>query len=166
MVPRPAQPSLERPRRLWPLAPWWRWAWQGLWLPGHSVNQFLRFALVGASGVLVNYLVMWACFKGLGMHYVAASVAAFLVANVNNFVWNKLFTFRDAVRGFWPVLKQQLHFLWVCSLGLLINEAVLVALVTLAGMNPLWANLLGVLVATLGNFLGSRYIAFRPRPAE
>jgi dolichol-phosphate mannosyltransferase len=124
----------------------------------------MRFCLVGASGVVVNYLTMWAAYDGLGLAYVLASIVAYILASANNFAWNKLFTFKDKVTGLGPVFVQYLKFISVTLPGLAINEGVLVALVELTGMDPVWANLAGVLLATVSNFIGNKYFAFRRPP--
>jgi len=152
-----------KPATLLPLCPWLDWGWHGLFVKGHTSNQFLRFCLVGASGVLVNYLVMRGMYNGLRLPYALCSVTAYLVASLNNFAWNKIFTFRDQVRGLWPIIRQYLRFLSVILLGMAINLGALVALVELEGMDPVPANLLGVLLATLSNFLGNKLFAFRQR---
>lgn len=158
------QKAAQRPDSLLPPGPWLSWAWHGLFVPGHTSYQFFRFCLVGLSGVLVNSLVMWGSYDGLGIPYLLSSVMAFLVATVNNFTLNKRFTFHDEVTGARAVLGQYFKFLGVTLLGLGINLAVLWGLVELYAWDPVWANLAGVLLATLSNFLGNKLYAFR-KPA-
>ncbi len=163
MTPLPPPP---RPRTPWPPGPWLTWAWRGVWVRGHTANQFLCFCLVGLSGVGVNSLVMWALYQGAGTPYVLASIGAFFAASLNNFTWNKVFTFRDTVRGAAAVTRQYLKFLSVTLLGLGVNLAVLVALVELALLQPLAANLAGIVLATMVNFLGNKLFAFRPATGD
>lgn len=158
---RTEQQTQPRPATLIPLGPWLRWGWQGLFVAGHSANQFMRFCLVGASGVGVNALVMLALFEGLGLHYILASICAFLVANFTNFLLNKIFTFANQDWSAACLGSQYFRFLGVSLVGLVINLAVLVALVELLGLWEVWANLAGVMVATVSNFLGSKFLAFR-----
>jgi dolichol-phosphate mannosyltransferase len=158
---RQCQQIRPRPATLLPLGPWLRWGWHGLFVPGHSANQFMMFCLVGVSGVGVNALVMWAIYDGLGLHYMLSSVCAFFVANVSNFVFNKILTFADKRWGFSLLISQYVRFLAVSLIGLGINLAVLAALVELFGIDPVLANLAGVLVATFSNFLGSKFLAFK-----
>jgi putative flippase GtrA len=157
-TPRPSQP---RPTTLTPLGPWLRWGWQGLFIPGHSANQFLRFCLVGASGVGVNALIMWLLYTGLGLHYLLSSIGAFTVASINNFLLNKSLTFADKGWALSRLISQYARFLAVSLLGLGINLAVLAALVEIFKLNAVLANLVGVLAATVSNFLGSKFVAFR-----
>jgi putative flippase GtrA len=150
-----------RPSTLMPLTPWLRWLWQGLFITGHSSNQFLRFCLVGASGVIVNTIVMWALSQALGLNYIFSSICAFLVANLTNFLLNKIFTFASHDWSPASFASQYFRFLGVSLVGLGINLVVLVALVELAGLGEVLANLAGVLVATVSNFLGSKFLAFK-----
>jgi len=145
------------------LSSWIPWAWCGLFRKGHVANQFFRFCVVGASGVVVNAAAYWVFFSLAGINYLAASVLSYVVASVNNFVWNKLFTFDDNIKGLWPVLWQYFQFLAICTIGMGINLGVLYLLVEYAGMNPNLANLLGVLVATGSNFIGNKFVAFKKR---
>ena len=140
-----------------------RWARRGLFTAGHPVYQLFFFCLVGLSGVAVNYLVMWGAFEGLGLHYMLSSVCAHLVASVNNYTWNKKYTFQDRVKGLRPILRQYLTFLGVTLVGLAINQVVLAALVELFEVYPVMANLAGVLAATASNFLGAKFITFRAK---
>ena len=151
----------QKPDSLLPLVNWFSWGWHGLFIKGHTANQFMRFCLVGAGGVVVNTLVMWAAYDGLGLHEVISSILAFLVASVNNFAWNKIFTFKNQARGLKAVIGQYLRFLSVTLLGLAINLGVLVALVNWFGIDAVLANLAGVLLATFSNFIGNKLYAFR-----
>ena len=154
----------SRPHSLFPLGPWLKWGFWGLFQSGHVSNQFMRFCLVGASGVGVNYLVMRAGYEVLALPYVLSSIAAFLAATVSNFTLNKIFTFRDPQKGLAFVCKQFGRYLSVTLIGLAINLGVLVALVEGMRLNPVAANLAGVLVATVSNFLGNKLYAFRRLP--
>ena len=60
--------------------------------------QLGKFCAVGGSGYVVN-LCVFALFVGpLGAHHLVAATAAFVVAVVNNFWWNRHWTF-DARGG-------------------------------------------------------------------
>ena len=55
-------------------------------------------AAVGASGYVVNLVVYTALLNGAGLHYAAAATCSFLVAVTNNYLWNRLWTFRAPAR--------------------------------------------------------------------
>ncbi len=56
--------------------------------------QLVRFALVGASGYVVNLAVFALTVEGAGIAYPAGATLAFLVAVSNNFLWHRRWTFR------------------------------------------------------------------------
>jgi putative flippase GtrA len=153
--------AAHKPDSLWPIAPWLVWGWHGLFVPGHSAYQFFRFCVIGSIGVVVNAAIMYLCYDLVGLHYILASVAAFFVASMNNFLLNKKFTFQDQDYSLATLVKQYLKFLSVTLIGLGINLGVLAILVEFFGLYATAANLVGVLFATVSNFLGNKFFAFK-----
>src|SRR5215510_2484530 len=90
--------------------------------------QLLKFSAVGATGFVVNLAVYAALLRGAGLHYLPAAVCSFAVAVTNNYLWNRLWTFRHQ-RG--HVAYQGLRFLVVSLLALGANLLVLDLLVAL-----------------------------------
>jgi dolichol-phosphate mannosyltransferase len=117
-----------------------------------------KFCAVGISGYAVNLAV----YKGMlhaGLHYLTAAVVAFAVAVTNNYVWNRLWTFRGR-RG--HLYFQGLRFLIVSLLVLGANLAILKALVE-AGLGKLAAQAVAIILVTPLNFLGNRLWSFAQR---
>jgi putative flippase GtrA len=119
--------------------------------------QLLRFGLVGVSGYLVNLAVFALLSGGLGLHHLIAAVGAFCVAVSSNFFWNRHWTFAagDGHAGF-----QAARFFAVSAAALLINLAVLEALVGGTSMGDLAAQAIAVAVAMPFNFLGNKLWTF------
>jgi putative flippase GtrA len=63
---------------------------------GRERTRFIRFAIVGTIGALVDFGTFNLLASVLGIHYVLASVCSFIVAMVNNFLWNRYWTFPDS----------------------------------------------------------------------
>ena len=121
--------------------------------------QLTRFALVGASGYVVNLAVYTLLVKGVGLHYLLAAICSFLVAVTNNYTWNRLWTFRGP-RG--HVGYQGLRFLVVSTLALGANLTVLAALVQL-GVGKVLAQAIAIVLVTPLNFVGNKLWSFRLR---
>src|ERR671911_2286965 len=60
----------------------------------HNWMQLAKFCTVGASGYVVNLAVYAALLELAGVHYLAAAFCSFLVAVTNNYLWNRVWTFR------------------------------------------------------------------------
>jgi dolichol-phosphate mannosyltransferase len=119
--------------------------------------QLLKFGVVGGSGYLINLAVFAALSGNLGIHHSAAAVGAFCVAVTNNFLWNRYWTF-GAGEG--PAGFQAVRFFAVSVAALLLNLAVLEALVAGTSMGELSAQAIAVAVAMPFNFLGNRLWTF------
>lgn len=120
-------------------------------------EQLAKFCVVGASGYVVNLGVYTILLHGFGLHYLVAAVGSFLVAVSNNYLWNRVWTFRSA-RG--SVVFQGLRFFVVSVLALAANLAVLALLVDL-GTDKVVAQAIAIVLVTPVNFVGNKLWSFR-----
>ena len=121
--------------------------------------QLAKFCAVGASGYVINLAVYTALLRGAGWHYAAAATASFLVAVTNNYVLNRIWTFRHE-RG--HVAYQGLRFLVVSVLALGANLLILDALVGL-GVGKIVAQAVAIVLVTPLNFVGNKLWSFKKR---
>jgi putative flippase GtrA len=124
--------------------------------PGNWV-QLAKFAAVGASGYIVNLAVYTALLRGAGWHYLYAATVSFLVAVTNNYLWNRLWTFRDQ-RG--HVGFQGLRFFVVALVAYLANLGILSALIAL-GVNKVVSQAIAIVLVTPLNFVGNKLWSFK-----
>jgi dolichol-phosphate mannosyltransferase len=122
--------------------------------------QLMRFAVVGATGTLVNLLVYALAAGPLGWDYRLAALLGFCVAVSNNFVLNRLWTFSGAEghAGF-----QAARFLAVSLAGLAVNLLVLHVLVDWFGMDKLAGQAIAIAAATPMSFVGNKLWSFAER---
>jgi len=59
-------------------------------------NRFLKFALVGTLGALIDFGVMNALSHWAGMSLVVAGTISFICAVINNFTWNRIWTYPES----------------------------------------------------------------------
>jgi dolichol-phosphate mannosyltransferase len=119
--------------------------------------QLGRFAVVGASGYGVNLAVFWLSLSA-GVDYRGAAATAFVVALVNNFAWNRLWTFRGApghVRG------QALRFVTVSGAAFLVSLAILSVLVRDLAAPKLVAQAAAIIAVTPLSFVANKLWSFR-----
>jgi putative flippase GtrA len=125
--------------------------------------RFLRFALVGTGGFLVNWVALYLALHVLRLDKYSGWFAAFFVAVTFTWWGNRTLTFRDraAASG---LLREWFAFLIGNSLGAAANFAVYFMLVTFAPPpfgNPLLAIVAGTLVGLVFNFAVSAHFIFR-----
>ncbi len=123
----------------------------------HNWVQLMKFCAVGASGYVVNLCVFAACVGLLDAHHLVAATAAFVVAVLNNFWWNRHWTFRarGGHAGF-----QAARFFAVSIVAFLVAATVLEVLVSVAGLPELLAQAISIVAATPLNFIGNKMWSF------
>src|SRR5258705_6296186 len=114
--------------------------------------QLAKFCAVGASGYVVILLVYVALLDGANLHYRLAATGSFLVAVTNNYLWNRLWTFRRD-RGHFG--HQGLRFLVVFLIVYVGNLAILTLLVEL-GAGKIVAQAIAIVLVTPANFIGNK----------
>jgi putative flippase GtrA len=120
--------------------------------------QLVRFGLVGGVGFIVNVAVYALFVHSVGLDYRAASVVAWLVAVMNNFVLNRHWTFdaRDGRAHF-----QAMRFLIVSLVAEVFSLLLLTLFVQGAGIAKIPAQALAVAASMPLNFLGNKLWSFR-----
>ena len=131
-----------------------------------SAGRFWKFALVGASGVLVNMVTLIVLAEVFDAHKVIAWMFAVGVSILSNFLLNNAFTWRDIRHS------SRIHFFMrgvlaypVAVMGIGANFAVWYPLVKyVSDAFPYYAifNLLGIIAGTSVNFILSSRLVFRP----
>ena len=121
------------------------------------VGRFLRFVVVGFTGVFVDMAILYLLHTGLGLPLTRSKILAGEGAILNNFIWNDAWTFADISQlqqGWAPRIKRFLKFNFVCLSGLVLNVLVLnfVYNIMFAQRWAYLANLIAIATVTLWNF--------------
>lgn len=124
------------------------------------LQQFLRFAMVGVTGMVVDTAVIYGTRGWIGLYW--AGALSYLAAATWTWQLNRVWTFRDATRG--SIHRQWALFMTVNLVGLTFNRGTYAALVTwstLCHANPVLAVGAGGLAGMFWNFSLSRRVVFR-----
>ncbi len=119
------------------------------------VQRFLRFGLVGLTGVVVDLAVFYVLRERWQLGLTRSAMLSAEVAILNNFYWNDRWTFSDLSRqqkGWRKQLKRLLKFNIVCLAGLILNVLIVNILFNLLGVNDYLAKLLAIALVTIWNF--------------
>ena len=79
-------------------------------------SRFLRFAVVGVMGAVVDFGVYTFLHDLLGVSAVLASVCSFITAVISNFTWNRYWTYPDSRSK--QISSQMMQFAVVSFVGL------------------------------------------------
>lgn len=116
-------------------------------------ERFLKFCLVGGSGVVVNLGTYWLLTRGGDVKDLVAEPVGIELSILSNFALNELWTFRDRrLAGNDGVLHRVLKFNLVCGMGALLNFGVFYFLTRVFDLYDMLAILVAIMGATLFNF--------------
>jgi dolichol-phosphate mannosyltransferase len=135
------------------------------------INRFVRFGIVGASGVVVDMGMLFLLSDPtmLAWGLTRSKLIASELAIVNNFIWNDAWTFRDVSshqRGFRQRLRRFGKFQLICLAGVALNAVLLNLQFNLLGMNRYVANAIAIVVVTGWNFWLNLKLSWRAAEPE
>ena len=135
-----------------------RWIHLGARRPANW-TQLFQFGVVGAVGYAVNLVVFAVLTLTLDVQHILAAVLAFGVAVTNNFLWNRVWTFKESAEGGHAGF-QATRFFAVSLGGLAVNLAVLALLVDVLGAPELPSQAIAIAIAMPVNFIGNQLWTF------
>ncbi|AFY46758.1 putative membrane protein [Nostoc sp. PCC 7524] len=140
----------------------------GRWSQNSSfpIGRFLRFGLVGLSGVFVDMAVLYLLSdpSTLALPLTRSKIIAGEIAIFNNFLWNDAWTFADVSmrqQEWHQRLKRFVKFNIICLAGLVLNVLVLNLVFNFLIPNRYIANLIAIAVATIWNFWVNLKLSWR-----
>jgi putative flippase GtrA len=86
-------------------------------------TRFLRFAIVGIIGAIVDFGVMNLLTRAFGVPLIIAGTISFIAAIISNFTWNRYWTYPDSRSK--TISRQLFEFTIVNTAGLMIRLPIL-----------------------------------------
>lgn len=130
-----------------------------------EITRFLKFAIVGAIGMVVDLAVLTFAREVLGLSLSLAVGLGFMVAVLSNFTWNRLWTFPESRTR--PIATQLGQFAFINLIGLALNELIVLGLHPLFGetlVDPpayLAAKVIAIGVVLFWNYGANRIWTYR-----
>ncbi|KXB03763.1 hypothetical protein AKJ35_00400 [candidate division MSBL1 archaeon SCGC-AAA833F18] len=128
-----------------------------------ETKRFLKFCMVGLSGVGVNLGLLWILTDHFGIYYLVSAVFSVETSILTNFTLNELWTFSDRVtnRSTRPLLGRLTKFNLISAGGLVINITILWAFTEFLGFYYLISALFGIAGATLWNYFANASVTWK-----
>lgn len=122
-------------------------------------TRFVVFNAVGALGVAVQLLSLWLLTGVAAVHYLIATPVAVMLAVVHNFIWHRLWTWKDRDVD---LMRAGARFVFTNGLlSIVSNLGVTAALVSGTHANLLTANAVAIVTSGLLNFWLGDVVIFR-----
>jgi dolichol-phosphate mannosyltransferase len=135
------------------------------WIRMRALRTFLRFALVGASGTIVNLGVFSAALHANLNKYIASPLAV-EISIIWNFLLNNYWTFKDRrTRDRVRIKGLKYNLVSIASLG--VSFATFTAMsLFVPRASPMVDQLVGIVPAVLVNYFLNSYWTFRSHPED
>jgi dolichol-phosphate mannosyltransferase len=133
-----------------------------------ELRRFVKYCVVGATGIGVNMGVLALC-TAAGMAYLRAGALAVEASIGTNFLLNECWSFADVSRrhsGVTPRLLRFLQFNLFCTGGAALSLLTLWFCTGYLGIHYLLSNLLGITIATAWNYGMNANITWESARAE
>ncbi|MDD3738989.1 MAG: GtrA family protein [Lentimicrobiaceae bacterium] len=121
------------------------------------ILKFLKFGVVGGSGVIVDFGVTYLCKEKLRIQKYVSNAIGFTVAATTNYILNRIWTFQSNNP---QIGKEYLSFIIISLIGLAINTFILWVLHKKFGWNFYFSKLFAIGVVTIWNFFANLLITF------
>jgi putative flippase GtrA len=119
--------------------------------------KFVKFGVVGFSGLFVDFGFTYACKEWLKIPKYVANAIGFSLAASTNYVLNRIWTFHSTDP---EVLVEFSQFFAISIIGLAINTLILWTLVSKYNKHFYLSKLFAIAVVTLWNFFANYFITF------
>jgi len=121
--------------------------------------EFIKYGIVGSMGALVNLFVLFILTEFFLINYIISEIFAFIIASINNYIFDKIWTFREDIRI--NIANKYLKFLFINIIGLFINLLILYTLVNYFNIWYIFAEIIAAGFAFIFNYLGNKFWTFK-----
>ena len=125
-----------------------------------EILRLLKFAVIGVSNTLVDYLVFFLLNNISPTGYGVNQAISYTCGMLNSFILNRRWTFSDS-RENRKIPGQFWRFIVINGISLAVTVVTMTVLVYTLGLNAYLAKVLVILIAQAINFLGYRLWVFR-----
>lgn len=119
--------------------------------------KFLKFGIVGFSGIFVDFGVTYACKEWLKIQKYIANSIGFTVAATSNYFLNRIWTFKSQNP---EVVKEFSEFFVISLVGLGLANLIVFLIHGKLKLNFYLSKLFAIGVVMLWNFFANYYITF------
>ncbi|MBI9068914.1 MAG: GtrA family protein [Salinivirgaceae bacterium] len=121
------------------------------------IAKFIKFGVVGGTGVIVDFFFTWLCKEKFKWHKYLSNTIGFSIAASTNWILNRIWTFQSQNP---EMLKEYADFLVISLVGLGINSLVLWILTDKLKINFYISKLGAIAVTTVWNFFANYLYTF------
>lgn len=127
-------------------------------LSSSLIMKIIRFALVGCTGVIVDFGITFLLKERLKINKYLASSIGFCIAATNNYILNRIWTFNSADPN---IIVQYSKFFSVAMIGVLLSNGIVWLLHERFKVNFYVAKALSIVMVMSWNFIVNNLYTFQ-----
>ena len=121
--------------------------------------SLIKFGFTGMSGLIVDFSVTWLLKDELHVNKFLANAAGFTMAEISNYIINRLWTFSERERT--KVSRQFATFLMVSLIGLLLNSGFVYVFNEQLLLNFYLSKAIAIMLVFFWNFSANYFFVFK-----
>ncbi|MBN2461366.1 MAG: GtrA family protein [Candidatus Cloacimonetes bacterium] len=121
------------------------------------LRQMVLYALIGLSGMLLDFAVYYLLSSLVGIHYLIANIISVILAITNNYLLNLHFNFRTFNR----IYRRYITFLMIGLAGLVISSVMVTLFIEQMAIDKITAKVYSIVFVVIIQFLLNKFITFR-----
>jgi len=122
------------------------------------MKLFIKYSVVGASGAIVDLTALYLLVEYAQINVYLAAALSFLLAVINNFTFNKYWTFNDRSQKY---STQFIKFFTVSCIGLLLTLSFMWLFIDVFSIWYMLAKVLTTFIVLMWNFTANKFWTFK-----
>ncbi len=123
-----------------------------------TVEQFIKFGLVGVSNTLITMVVIWGMMKWLGCAEGLSNFTGYVAGLLNSFIWNKQWTFKESNAGW---IGSAFRFAVAFVFCYALQYGLVLFLNSRLPIDHYYNHLIGMVFYTVLNFVITKFYTFK-----
>jgi len=119
--------------------------------------KFIKFGIVGFSGLLVDFGLTWIFKEKFKSNKYIANSIGFCVAATTNYILNRIWTFESMNEN---ITREYLSFFTISLIGLALNNFIIFILNDKAKIHFYVSKLIAIIIVTIWNFGMNYFFTF------
>ncbi len=119
--------------------------------------KLVKFCVVGFTGMIIDFSTTWLLKEKCAVNKYIANSSGFLLAAINNYVWNRWWTFESNSE---EVMSQFLLFVGISVIGLGLNNMFIYLFNDKLRWNFYFSKVIAIGLVTVWNFFMNLFFTF------
>ena len=123
-----------------------------------TIQQAIKYGIVGVSNTLITMLVIWLMMKLLSCPEGISNLTGYIAGLLNSFIWNKQWTFKESAAGWF---RSAWRFLVAFVICYVLQYGLILLLNAKLTIDHYYNHLIAMLFYTVLNFLINKFFTFK-----